>query len=76
LRTSGRLRPSITVTAARAYFLLDKVYSPFKTRRGIITHKSELGIRIERLLPESSSPFSTSNAGVKNKTTGQKQPKK
>src|SRR5262249_46711958 len=56
---------SIPATAQRGHFLLDKVDASFKTTRDIINNKSGLGIRVERSLPELSSPFEMSSARVK-----------
>jgi len=49
----------------RRHFCVDKPQAIFKTERGIINNKSELGTRAESLLPELSSPFEMSDARVK-----------
>jgi hypothetical protein len=48
---------SIPATALRQHLVLDKSQPFFNSCRGIINNKSELGIRVEKLLPELSSPF-------------------
>jgi len=53
---------SIPATALRRHLVLDTSRPFFKTQRGIINNKSELGTRAESLLPELSSPFEMSGA--------------
>jgi hypothetical protein len=53
---------NVSGSEQRRYLVLDNSAPFFKTHRGIVNNKSELGTTAESLFPELSSPFQMSSA--------------